>query len=208
MSREMLLSSKRADGPRTRLLVIAAAAALAAGCAENPTQPAPVGRVISTPATTTPAMPPTPANAQVFVYPAQGQSAGELDRDRYECHRWSVKQSDFDPSLPGLPPQQRVSVVAAGPPPGAAVAAGAVTGAVIGAAVANPWETGEGALLGAAAGAVIGAISETARTSELERREQALASYESGQAAEQEQRADGYRRAITACLEGRGYSVR
>lgn len=206
MPREMVHSSNRVDGPRVRLMIGATAAVLAAGCAGSPTQPAPIGRVISTPSAAVTA--PPSASTQVFVYPAQGQSERELDRDRYECHRWSVKQSSFDPSMPGLPPQQRVSVVAAGPPPGASVAAGAVTGAVIGAAVANPWETGEGALLGAAAGAVIGAIAETARTTELQQREQELASYQSGQFAEQEQLADGYRRAITACLEGRGYSVR
>lgn len=208
MARAMVHSSNWTGGRLALMLAVVATAATVAGCAETPTQSAQVGRVISTPSTTAPPAPPPAYRAEVFVYPAQGQAEGQLDRDRYECHRWSVKQSGFDPSLPGLPPQHRVSVVAAGPPPGASVAAGAVTGAVIGAAVANPWETGEGALLGAAAGAVIGAIAETARGNELQQREQELAGYQSGQVAEQEQLADGYRRAITACLEGRGYSVR
>ena len=88
------------------------------------------------------------------------------------------------------------------------MAAGAVTGAVLGAAVSHPHDAGEGALVGAAAGAVLGAITESARAAEMERRGQAMASHEAGQVAQQEQLAGAYRRAITACLEGRGYAVR
>ncbi len=186
---------------------LAATAVLAAGCAATPTQPAQVGRVISTPSSAPAPLPPARI-AEVFVYPSQGQDETQLDRDRYECHRWSVKQSGFDPSLPGLPPQQRVRVVRAGPPPGASVAAGAITGAAFGAAVAEPWNRGEGALIGAAAGAMLGAISESAREEAIAQREATISGYQSDQIAQQEQRADGYRRAITACLEGRGYSVR
>lgn len=32
------------------------------------------------------------------AYPADGQSHDAQDRDRYECHRWAVGESDFDPS--------------------------------------------------------------------------------------------------------------
>ncbi len=184
--------SKPVLGPAVLL-----AAALLAGCASSPAQPVRTTQVA--------APPPPEQQAQVFVYPAGGQDERQLDRDRYECHRWAVRQSEFDPSLPGIPPHQRLRVVRAGPPPGATVAAGAVTGAAIGAAVSNPWERGEGALVGAAAGAVIGAIAGDAQA----RREQAVVAGSNGAAvAEQERRAWDYRRAITACLEGRGYSVR
>jgi Spy/CpxP family protein refolding chaperone len=173
------------------------AAAALAGCASAPSPAATTQQV---------APPPTPnQQAQVYVYPAGGQDERQLDRDRYECHRWAVRQSSFDPSLPGLPPQQRVQVVRAGPPPGAQVAAGAVTGAVIGAAVSNPWEQGEGALIGAAAGAVIGAVAESSQTRQVQAVQD---QYDQAAVSEQEQRAGQYRRAISACLEGRGYSVR
>lgn len=33
-----------------------------------------------------------------FVYPSQGQSAEQQASDEYECHRWAVTQSGFDPS--------------------------------------------------------------------------------------------------------------
>ncbi|MGD8808443.1 MAG: hypothetical protein PVG24_02500 [Gammaproteobacteria bacterium] len=36
---------------------------------------------------------------QLYVYPAAGQSEERLASDRYECHVWSVEQTDFDPTL-------------------------------------------------------------------------------------------------------------
>lgn len=38
---------------------------------------------------------------ELFVYPKQGQSEAQQAQDRYECHRWAVDQTGFDPSLPG-----------------------------------------------------------------------------------------------------------
>lgn len=38
---------------------------------------------------------------EIFVYPRQGQSEATLAHDRYECHRWAVSQTGFDPSQPG-----------------------------------------------------------------------------------------------------------
>ena len=32
------------------------------------------------------------------VYPAEGQTEEQIDQDRYECHRWAMEQSDFDPT--------------------------------------------------------------------------------------------------------------
>lgn len=32
------------------------------------------------------------------AYPAHGQSDDAQDRDRYECHRWAVREADFDPT--------------------------------------------------------------------------------------------------------------
>lgn len=177
---------------------VALVAAAVAGCASSPSQA--VRTTHAVPAPSSPAQ-----QAQVYVYPAGGQDERQLDRDRYECHRWAVRQSGFDPSLPGLPPERRVQVVRAGPPPGAGVAAGAVTGAVLGAAVSEPWDRDEGALVGAAAGAVIGAIAEGSQARQVE----SLGTRQrAADIAEQERQAGEYRRAISACLEGRGYSVR
>lgn len=36
-----------------------------------------------------------------FMYPREGQDEAVQARDRYECHRWAVTQTGFDPSQPG-----------------------------------------------------------------------------------------------------------
>jgi len=43
---------------------------------------------------------PVVAPVEVFVYPQRGQSEGEQATDRYECHRWGVEQTGFDPVKP------------------------------------------------------------------------------------------------------------
>jgi hypothetical protein len=149
-------------------------------------------------------------DTNVYFYPTQGHTptAQQQDRDKYECNGWAVQKTAFDPSLPNVPPHQRVRVVARSPP-GASTAAGAVTGAVVGAAVSNPWHAGRGTLIGALAGAAIGGIADAERTAEVNHIEaQANANADAARTAAMEQKATEYRRAMTACLEGRGYSVR
>ena len=42
---------------------------------------------------------PAPAAApELYVYPNAGQSAEQQATDRYECHRWAVDQTGFDPT--------------------------------------------------------------------------------------------------------------
>jgi len=42
-----------------------------------------------------------PGSEELYVYPKEGQSAEQQAQDRYECHRWAVEQTGFDPTLPG-----------------------------------------------------------------------------------------------------------
>jgi len=153
------------------------------------------------------APPPPEQVTEVIAYPAKGQAPEQLDRDRYECHNWAVKQTGFDPSIPGVPPHQRVVVHGPPPPPpGSGVAAGAITGAVLGAIIAGPRDAGAGAVVGGIAGAAVGGAAEQAQTQAA--RDAEARAVERARAPAQEERAGAYRRAITACLEGRGYSVR
>jgi len=144
---------------------------------------------------------PTALQTEVYFYPGRGQSSAQQDRDRYECYVWAKKQTGFDPSAPYLAPHQRFAVVSQ-PAPGQDVAAGAVTGAVIGAVAARPGHAAEGAIVGSVAGAAVGAVAESARTKQAERASTKITN------ARIEQQAANYRRALTACLEGRGYTVR
>lgn len=38
---------------------------------------------------------------ELYVYPKQGQSEQQQATDRYQCHRWAVGQTGFDPTQPG-----------------------------------------------------------------------------------------------------------
>lgn len=35
---------------------------------------------------------------KLFVYPRKGQSQEQQDNDRYECHKWSADQTNYDPT--------------------------------------------------------------------------------------------------------------
>jgi hypothetical protein len=45
---------------------------------------------------------------ELLIYPAAGQSPQQLDRDRYECHRWAVQQTGFDPASARYAPGAQV----------------------------------------------------------------------------------------------------
>ena len=38
------------------------------------------------------------SSEQLFIYPRQGQSEQKQATDRYECHRWAVSQTGYDPT--------------------------------------------------------------------------------------------------------------
>jgi hypothetical protein len=164
-----------------------------AGCVAPP-PPRPVQRVEAPP-------PPTP---DVYAYPLHGQTPEQQDRDHYECSQWATQQTGFDPSAPGVPPHERVRIVSAGPPPGTNTAIGAVAGAILGAAIAPRWQAAPAALAGAVVGGAIGNAADAANAQET----RTVVVNDRRQAAAQEQKAANYRRAIGACLDARGYSVK
>jgi hypothetical protein len=41
------------------------------------------------------------APAELIAYPKNGQSEEQLGKDKFECHRWAVGQTGFDPTQPG-----------------------------------------------------------------------------------------------------------
>jgi hypothetical protein len=149
---------------------------------------------------------PPPPSPQVYFYPQRGQNAQQQDRDRYECYLWAKRQTGFDPSDPQLPPHRRVTVLPL-PAPGHDTAVGATAGAVIGAAVSRPRDALGGAVLGAVVGGVAGAASDSARQAQAARIEDRYDRQSAAEAAREEQQVLEYRRAMSACLEGRGYTV-
>ena len=128
---------------------------------------------------------PGAALAQSYVYPAKGQTPQQQQQDQAQCQGWAMQQSGVNPAAPPPPPSGRSGQVAGTAARGAAV--GAVGGAIGG-------NAGKGAAIGAATGALVGGMRrrDERRTAE----------------AAQTQATDAYARAYTACLEGRGYTVK
>lgn len=142
-----------------------------------------------------------PAAAQVFVYPARGQSAQQQEFDRGQCYSWAVQQSGFDPANP---------VVASAPPPSGGMpegglfrgaAGGAALGAVGG---AIGGDAGQGAAIGAAVGGLFGAMRRARWMEEQQTQQQ---NYANQQQAALARGHSAYNRAFSACMTGRGYSV-
>jgi hypothetical protein len=148
----------------------------------------------------------------LFIYPAGGQSEDQQRRDSLECRLWAIDQTGFDPTAPvqdnpvsGPGPAQ---VPAQGPGLARSTARGAVVGTAAGAIAGN---TGRGALAGAAGGAIL----STARLGDQRRAQQQVsddwARQQQIRDLEQQQlltyRRQMFNRAVTACMEGRGYSV-
>jgi len=145
-----------------------------------------------------------PPSTKIFFYPNRGQTPKQQERDRYECYLWAVEQTGFDPSKPRLAPHQRYDVIPESPE-GSDTAAGAMTGAILGAIVSPPGKSAQGAMVGAVAGAMLGSESDAAQREQKQQLEQY---YNDRSYRQADQKARHYRRAMAACLSGRGYTVR
>ena len=136
------------------------------------------------------------AAAEVFVYPKQGQSQEQFQKDQFECHSWAKQQTGFDPAQPSpsASPQYapQTGGVARGGARGAAV--GAIGGAIGG-------DAGKGAAIGAAVGAAGGGLRQRSAN------EQAAAASQQAM-AQQQGNVQRYEQAYGACMGGRNYQVK
>ena len=146
-------------------------------------------------------------STQVYFYPRAGQTTEQQSRDHYDCYNWAVQQTGFDPGQSTIPTDQRVRVVPM-PPPGHDTATLAVAGAVLGALIGGPRHALGGALIGASGGAIAGAASDSARMESARQQEEAYAARDRVRDARLDEKVFDFRRAMSACLEGRGYTVR
>ncbi|HEY8518835.1 MAG TPA: hypothetical protein VIN61_02045 [Gammaproteobacteria bacterium] len=128
--------------------------------------------------------------AALEVVPQRGQTRDQARRDRYECHNWAVDQTGVVPLRPSARDRRERKVHRAERV--ARVINGALIGASIGGLVraVQDRDPDNGVLAGGAVGAAVGAATGRAREREALDAE-----------------ANDYLRALTACLEGRGYRV-
>lgn len=136
------------------------------------------------------------AAADPIVYPAKGQSETKMNKDKAECQQWAQKQNAANP-------QPAATSSAQSQPKGGARAKGGARGAAGGAAVgAIGGDAGKGAAIGAIAGGM------RAGRQQREAKKENEASAKQAQAQQQQQIQATYDRAFSACMEGRGYTVK
>jgi len=130
-----------------------------------------------------------PGNGQAFVYPKEGQTKAQQEKDEFECYKWAQQQTGVNPANQGqtYAGYQGEGEVIRGAARGAAL--GAIGGAIGG-------KAGKGAKIGAAVGAA-GGLLRRARNRDRQRKAEAK------QAKAQKR----YNKAYGVCLKGRGYAV-
>lgn len=144
------------------------------------------------------------SNAEMFIYPKEGQSKEKQEMDEFQCHKWAVGQTGVDPMK-----QQPAPVAQVQPQTQSRKRGGLLRGAGRGAALgavggAIAGDAGKGAAIGAGVGALGGAM----RRRQNERNQMEAQQQGQQQAAQQNQtQVQRYNKAKSVCLKGRGYSV-
>lgn len=133
---------------------------------------------------------------ELFVFPTNGQSQEQQKVDEFECYKWALEQTGIDPlNLPKVEAE-----VQSGPSGGAV--RGAARGAAAGAAIgAITGDAGQGAAVGATAGAIGG--RRAGKNAQAQQNQQAQANA----AASEEETINTFRKAFSACIKGKGYTV-
>jgi Glycine-zipper domain len=144
----------------------------------------------------------------IYVFPAKSQTPSQQQQDELGCYNWSKTQTNFDPLAPApataAPEQASTQPSTNNGAPARGAVGGAAGGAAIGAVAGN---AGKGAAIGAATGVVAGVARQRQDARDAQAQQQAN-SAAAQQAADQHAAAQaGFRKAMTACLQGKGYTV-
>ena len=134
----------------------------------------------------------------LYVFPTKNQSQAQQKSDEFECYKWASEQSGIDPLNM---PQIQAAPVQTGPD--GSVVKGAAKGAVVGVAVGSiGGEAGKGAGAGAVVGAAGGVRQKRAGQAQAQQQSQANA------AAQEQAIKDSFKKAFSACIEGKGYTIK
>jgi YMGG-like Gly-zipper len=133
---------------------------------------------------------------QPIVYPAKGQSAQQQKKDDAQCYAWAKQTTGIDPAaVASTPPPQQTGPATGGGQRLRGAARGAAGGAAIGAIAGD---AGQGAGIGAVVGTMAG--GRQARQQQAAQNQQAV--------AQQQELINTHYRAFSACMEGRGYTIK
>ncbi len=158
----------------------------------------------------------------LFAYPKNNQSADQQLKDESACYSSAQEKTGIDPQAP--PPAAKTAEQKAAEQKAAAdnapkakggrargAARGAATGAAVG-AIADD-EAGKGAGAGAVVGTMAGGARQrkanaAAKQQAAQQTAQAQQQQEAQAKAQSQQKMDTFKRAYTACMEARNYSVK
>jgi len=146
----------------------------------------------------------------LFVFPAKNQTAVQQSDDEASCFGWAKSQTNIDPM--NIKPAQAASQptqeqdASSGGHRVRGAARGAAGGAIVGAITGN---AGEGAAVGAAVGTMAGGAAKRREKQQVaaEQQHQQAAAEQQAQASIAQQKAT-YNKAFSACMEGKGYTVK
>jgi hypothetical protein len=135
---------------------------------------------------------------ELYIYPAKGQSSEQQEKDKFECYTWARNDTGFDPmavptTTTAAPSSQRSS---------GGAAKGALGGAALGAIFGSSSKTTKRS---AVAGGVLGGVRQSSKNRQVDQERQ---QWEQKESANYANNRNNYNRAYSACLEGRGYTVR
>jgi hypothetical protein len=144
------------------------------------------------------------------VFPAKNQTTTQQSSDEGACFDWAKSQTGIDPMNIKPPAPSQPSQQQAANSGGGQRVAGAARGAAGGAAIgAIAGDAGTGAAAGAAAGVLAGGARKRQAQKEqaAQQQQQQAAADQQAQAAIAQQKAT-YNKAFSACMEGKGYTVK
>jgi hypothetical protein len=134
----------------------------------------------------------------LYVFPSNNQDKDTQEADEYACYKWAKEQSGVDPINP---PQVQAAQVDRSADGTAIV--GAAGGAAAGAALgAIAGDAGKGAAMGAVLGGIRGRRAKVVGDEVQQQRNNQAA------AAAEKELMDNFKKAFSACMEGKGYTVK
>ena len=134
----------------------------------------------------------------VYVFPTKNQTTEQQNTDETACYTWAKEQTGYDPLNP-----PKVEAAAVDTSPDGSAVKGAAVGAAGGAAIgAIAGDTGKGAAIGAVVGGVRGRRAKKSNdAAQAQGNQQAAASHSAALL-------EDYKKAFSACMEGKGYTIK
>lgn len=137
------------------------------------------------------------AMADPIVFPAKGQSDEAMEKDKFSCYGWAKDQTGFDP--------MKTPTTSTPPPSQAKKSGGIIKGGAGGAILGGIIGGSSGAKTGAVAGGLIGGVRQGSSNRATDRNTE---QWKQQEASDYSNNRDQYNRAYSACLEGKGYTVK